>query len=65
MEFQYQINDGWVKLLYEERGLGVLMSTDLKFSKQCLLAKKKKINKANLMLGLINRGISYKSAVVI
>ena len=42
MEFQYQINDGWVKLLYEERGLGVLMSTDLKFSKQCLLAKKKK-----------------------
>ena len=37
--------------LNEERDLGVLMSEDLKSTKQCLLAK----NKANLMLGKINR----------
>ena len=36
LEFQYQMNDGWVKSVDEERDLGVLMSKDLKFSKQCL-----------------------------
>ena len=39
LEFQYQKNDGWVKLVDEEMDLGVLMFKDLKFSKQCLLAK--------------------------
>ena len=43
LEFQCQMNDGWVKSVDEERGLRVLMSKDLKFSKQCLLVK----NKAN------------------
>ena len=61
LEFQYQMNDGWVKSVDEERDLGVLMSKDLKFSKQCLLTK----NKSNLMLGIINIGVSYKSAKVI
>ena len=37
------------------------MAKELKFAKQCLLAK----NKANLMLGEINRGVSYKSAEII
>ena len=49
------------KSLGEERDLRVIMSKDLKFSKQYLLAK----NKANLILGIINRGVSYKSAKVI
>ena len=53
------MNEGWVKSVNEERDLGMLMSKNLKFSKQCLLAK----NKANLMLG-INIGISYKSAEI-
>ena len=63
LEFQCQMNgnDGWAKSVDEERDLGVLMSKDLKFSKQCILAKKQ----ANLMLGIINRGLSYKSAEVI
>ena len=61
LEFQYQMNDSWVESVDEERGLGVLMSKDLKLSKQCVLSK----NKANLMLGIINRGKSYKSAEVI
>ena len=37
------------------------MSKDLKLLKQCILAK----NKANLMLGIISRGVPYKSAEVI
>ena len=37
-----------LKSINEERDLGELMSKDLKFSKQCPLAK----NKANLMLGI-------------
>ena len=37
------------------------MSKGLKFPKQCLLAK----NKANLMLDIINKGVSYKSTEVI
>ena len=53
--------DGWAKSVDEGKDLGVLMFKDLKFSKQCLLAK----NKANLMLGIINREVSYKSAKVI
>ena len=55
--FPYQMNDGWVKPVDEEKELGVLMSKDSKFSKS-LMAK----NKANLMLGIINREVSYKSA---
>ena len=52
------MNNGWAKSVVEERDLGVLMSKNQKFSKQSLLAK----NKANLMLGIINRKVSYKSA---
>ena len=43
---------GWLKSV-DERDLGELMFKDLKFRK-CLLAK----NKVNLMLGIINRGVS-------
>ena len=55
------MNDGWVRSEDEERDLGVLISKGLKFSKECLLTK----NKANLILDIINRGVSYKSAEVI
>ena len=41
LEFHYQMKDWWVKWADEERDLAVLISKDLKFSKQCLLAKKK------------------------
>ena len=54
------MSDGWVKSVDEEIDIRVLRPKDLKFSK-FLLAK----NKANLMLGIINRGVSYKSAEVI
>ena len=32
LEFQYQMNNGWVKSIDEEKDLGVLMFKDLKFS---------------------------------
>ena len=57
LKFQYQMNDGWVKSVDEEWDLGVLMSKDLKSSKQYLFAK----NKANLMLGIISRGVFRRS----
>ena len=57
LEFQCQMDDGWVKSVDEERDPGGLMSKDLKFSKQCVLT--------NLILGIINRRVSYKSAEVI
>ena len=41
----------------EERDLGVIISNDLKSSKQCTDAAKK----GNKMLGMISRTISYKS----
>ena len=39
--FQYQVNDGWVKSVDEEKDLEMLKSKDLKFFKQCILVKKK------------------------
>ena len=53
LDFHYQMNDGWVKAIDEERDLGMLMSKDLKFSRECLLAN----NKVNSMLDIINRGV--------
>ena len=54
------MNDSWVNSVDEGRDLGVLMSEDLKFSKQCILGK----NKANLMLGIINRGVLYNKSTI-
>ena len=55
------MNDGWIKSIDEERDLGVIISKDFKFSRQCLMTK----NKANSMLGIINRVVLYKSSEVI
>ena len=43
LKFQYKMNDGWVKSIDKQRDLGTLISKDLKFSRQYLMAK----NKAN------------------
>ena len=43
-----------------KRDFGLPMSKDMKFSKHYLLAK----NKANLMVGIINREVLYKSVVL-
>ena len=36
LEFQYKINDGWVKSVTEESDLEILIYKDLKFPKQWL-----------------------------
>ena len=61
LECQFQMSDGWVNSVGEERDLGVVISKDLKFSRQCVMDK----NKANSMLGILNRGVSCKSSEVI
>ena len=47
------MNDGWVKSVNQEKDIKILISKDLIFLKKYLLAK----NKANLILGIINRRI--------
>ena len=40
LEFQYQMNDGWVKSVDIDRDLGELKSKDLKFSETMSIGKK-------------------------
>ena len=47
------MNDDWVKSIDEERDFGVIISKDLKFSRQYLMTK----NKVNSLLGIKNRSI--------
>ena len=56
-EHQYVMNNVALKSVTEEKDLGVIISKDMKPSKQCTAAR----NKANRMLGLINRTITYKN----
>ena len=49
------MNEGWVKLVDEERIFECL----------CLRTTSIGKNKANLILGLISKGVSYKSTEVI
>lgn len=59
--FSYTMGDKWLDASDSERDLGVVVNNDLKVHKQCLEAR----NRANKMLGIINRNVSYKSKEVI
>lgn len=59
--FEYEMCSNWLEKVKEEKDLGVVVSNDLKNSKQCLEACKK----ANKMLGIIKRNVHYKSKEVI
>ena len=61
MEFSYGLGENWLQVAEEEKDLGIIISRDAKVSKQCVQAR----NKANRMLGVINRNVSYKSKEVI
>ena len=50
-----------LEVVEEEKDLGVLITNDLKVSKQCIAA----CNKANRVLGMMNRTIVYKSKEVL
>ena len=53
---QYTMNNKVLQSATEEKDLGVIISNDMKPSKQCMAAT----NKANKILGLINRTFSVK-----
>jgi ribonuclease P/MRP protein subunit RPP40 len=55
--FQYVMDNQILESVTEERDLGVLVSDDLKVSANCLAA----YNKANKILGMINRSITFRS----
>ena len=59
--FNYDMDGKWLENITEEKDLGVYIRNDLSVSKQCLTAR----NRANSMLGVINRNVSYKSKEVI
>lgn len=59
--FNYDMNGEWLQSVDQEKDLGVIISSDLKVGNQCLEAR----NKANKMLGIINRNVCYKSKEVI
>lgn len=59
--FVYSMGGKWLDAVDRERDLGVIISQDLKAHKQSIEAR----NKANRMLGIINRNVSYKSKEVI
>ena len=58
--FNYEIQGEWLDSVENEKDLGVIVSNDLEVSSHCLEAR----NKANRMLGIINRNVSYKSKEV-
>ena len=59
--FNYELEGSWLENCDKEKDLGVIIDRDLKFSQQCLEAR----NRANKMLGFINRNVSYKSKEVV
>jgi len=54
----YTLDNKSLKVVQEEKDLGIVISQDLKASAQCIQA----YSKANRMLGVINRSIVFKSA---
>ena len=60
-DFYYSIGHEWLNHDTQEKDLGVIVSNDLKPSKQCIEAR----NKAIKMLGFIRAKVEYKSKDVI
>ena len=54
-EYDYMMDDSIIKVVSEEKDLGVLINKDFKFGKQCTEA----VKKANKTLGFIAIETSY------
>ena len=59
--FGYSLNGKWLESRETEKDLGVIVDNQLKFREQCIEVR----NKANRILGFINKNVSYKSKYVI
>ena len=60
-QFQYMLGDNLLKKSTQERDLGIIIDSSMKFSEQCNAA----IKGANSMLGLISRTIQNKNKNII
>ena len=58
-EFEYSINGHTLETVEEEKDVGVMISCDLKPSKQCAKAAKK----ANSVLGQMSRAVTYRDKI--
>lgn len=58
---KYKLGSNEIKAVQEEKDLGIIVSSDLKVTKQCIKAS----NTANKILGMIRRTISCKNAEII
>ena len=61
MKFQYGMNNQVLKSTEEKKDLGVMITDSLKSSRNCHVA----YMKANRVLGMIRRTISYKSVSIL
>ena len=59
--FSYEMEGCWLEAVEEGKDLGVVIGRTMKFSKQCLEAR----NRANRILGCMNRNVSFKSKEVV
>ena len=60
-KYDYFIGNVCIETTCEERDLGVIITETLDVNKQCIKAA----NKANAMLGMINRAFTYKTKEVV
>ena len=60
-QYDYFMGKECIETTHEERDLGVIITETLDITKQCVRAA----NKANAMLGMINRAFKYKNKEVV
>jgi hypothetical protein len=60
-QYDYFMEKECIEKTHEERDLGVIITETLDITKQCVRAA----NKANAMLGMINRAFKYKNKEVV
>lgn len=61
INFSYEMRGNWLNKVTQEKDLGIIVENNLKPSKQCIEAR----NRANKILGAINRNVVYKSKEVV